>query len=73
MIKNKDSKKLQAVFIDSEYHSKAFYFAFALTAKNVFDLFNFKITLLDRSSNNITFPPNKTKVPTLRFKIQIAK
>ena len=68
MIKNNDSKKVQAVFVDSEYHSKAFYFAFAFTAKNVFDLFNFKIIC-----NNITFPPNKTKVPTLRFKIEIAK
>ena len=42
-----DSKRVQPVFVDSEYHLKGPYFAFAFTTKNVSDLFNFIITLLD--------------------------
>ena len=72
LIKN-DSKRAQAVFVDSEYHSRAFHFVLAFTAKNESDLLNFTITLLDGSSNNITFRSSKTKAPTLSFKIQIAK
>ena len=63
-IKN-DPKREQAVFVDSEYHSKTSYFAF--TTKNVSDLFNFTNTLLDRSGNKISFHSNETKVPTSRF------
>ena len=70
LIKN-DSKRAQAVFVDSEYRSKTSHFAFTFTTKNVSDLLNFTITLLDGSSNKITFPSNKTKIPTLSFKIQI--
>ena len=72
MIKN-DSKRVQAVFDISEYHSKAYDFAFAFTTKNVSDVFNFIITLLDGSGNVITFPSNKAKVATLSFKIEIVK
>ena len=46
LIKN-DSKRAQVVFVDSEYHSKDSRFAFAFTTKNVSDLLNFIITLLD--------------------------
>ena len=55
MEKKNDYKKAHAVFIDSEYHSKASYFAFAFTTKTISDLFNFTITLLDRTGNEITF------------------
>ena len=72
LIKN-FSKRVQAVFVDSEYHLKAFHFALAFTTKNVSDLVNFTITLLDGSGNITTFPSNKTKVQTLSFKIQIVK
>ena len=72
LIKN-DSKRAQAVFVNSEHHLKAFHFVFAFTTKNVSDLFNFTITLLDGTGNIITFPSNKTKVPTLSFTIQIVK
>ena len=41
--------------------------------KNVSDLFKFKITLLDRSDDVITFPSDETEVPTLSFKVQIVK
>ena len=68
-----DSKRAQGVFVDSKYHSKASYFAFAFTTKNVSGLFSFTTTLLDGSGNKIIFPSNETKVPTLSFKIQIVK
>ena len=64
-----ESKRLQAVFVDSEYHTKSSHFGFAFTTKNVSNLFNFTIALLDRSGNKITFPSNKTKVSTIGFKI----
>ena len=72
VIKN-NSKIVQAVFVDFEYYSKGSYFAFAFTTKNVSDLFNFTITLLDGSGSVITFPSNETIAPTLSFKIQIVK
>ena len=61
LIKN-DSKRAQAVFGDSKYHSEASDFAFAFVTKNVSDFFNFTITLLDRSGNVITFHSNDAKV-----------
>ena len=40
-----ESKRLQAVFVDSEYHTESSHFGFAFTTKNVSDLFNFTVTL----------------------------
>ena len=37
--------------------------------KNVSNLFNFTITLLDSKGNKITFPSDETKVPVIGFKI----
>ena len=72
LIKN-DSKRAQAVFFNFEYHSRASYFAFVFTTKNMSYLFSFTVTLLDGSGNKTTFPSDETKVPTLSFKIQIIK
>ena len=66
-------ERAQAVFVDSERHSRASHFAFAFTTKNMSNLFNFTVTLLDGSGNKITFPSDETKVPTLSFKILIIK
>ena len=68
-----ESKISQTVFVDSEYQLKLSHFGFAFITKNVSDLFNFTITLLDGSGNKITFPSSKTKVSTAGFKIQIVK
>ena len=70
LIKN-DSKRAQAVFVDFEHHLSAFHFAFAFAIKNMRDLLNFTVTLLD--GNKITFPSDETKVPTLSFKVQMIK
>ena len=72
LIKN-DSKRAQAVFVDFEHHLSAFHFAFAFAIKNMRDLLNFTVTLLDGSGNKITFPSDETKVPTLSFKVQMIK
>ena len=64
-----ESKRSQAVFVDSEYHTKSSHFSFAFTTKNVSDLFNFTITLLDGNGSKITFPSDERKVPTIGFKI----
>ena len=72
LIKN-DSKKAKAVFDDFEHHLSAFHFAFAFATKNMRNLLNFTVTLLDGSGNKITFSSDETKVPTLSFKVQIIK
>ena len=68
-----ESKRLQAVFVDSEYHTNSSHFGYAFTAKNVSDLFSFTITLLDSNSNKIYFPSHETKVLAIEFKTQIVK
>ena len=68
-----ESKKSQAIFTDSEYHTKSSHFGFAFKTKNVSDLFNFTVTLLDGNDNKITFLSNETKVPIIGFKVQIVK
>ena len=72
LIKGKSRGSLAVSFF-SEYHTKSSNFAFTFITKNVFDLFNFTITLLDGSGNKITFPSNEAKEPTIGFKIQIVK
>ena len=57
LVKGK-SRRSQADFVDSEYHTKSSHFNFAFTTKNLSDLFNFTFTLLDGSGNKITFPSN---------------
>ena len=42
-----ESKRSQAVFVDSEYHTKSSHFGFVFITKSVSDLFNFTITMLD--------------------------
>ena len=66
-------KRSQAIFTTSEYHAKLSHFSVGFTTKNVSDLFNFTVTLLDSDGNKIAFPSNETKVPIIGFKIQIAK
>ena len=68
-----ESRQSQAFFVDSAYHTKSSHYGFAFITKNVSDLLNFTITLLDSKGNKIPFPSNETKVPVIGFKIQIFK
>ena len=58
-----ESKRSQVIFVDTESHAKSSHYGFVFITKNVSDLFNFTITLLDGKGNKITFPSNETKVP----------
>ena len=51
-----ESERSQTIFVDSEYHTKSSHYGFAFTTKNVSNLFNLTITLLDSNGNKITFP-----------------
>ena len=68
------SKRSQAVFSYSEdIGQKTAHIAFAFITKNISDLLNFSVTLVDSSGQNIKFPSDEKKLPILNFKIQIIK
>ena len=68
------SKRSQAVFSDSEdLNRDSNHLAFSFITKNISDLLQFSVTLLDGAGQPITFPSNETKLPIITFKIQIIK
>ena len=68
------SKRSQVVFSDSEdFARETNHLAFAFTTKNISDLLNFPVTLVDGSNNIIKFPATEKKLPIINFKIQIIK
>ena len=68
------SKRSQVVFLDSEDIARETnHLAFAFTTKNISDLLNFSVTLVDGSNNIIKFPATEKKLPIINFKIQIIK
>ena len=68
------SKRSQAVFSDSEdLNRDSNHLAFSFITKNISDLLQFSVTLLDGAGKKITFPSNETKLPIITFKIQIIK
>ena len=68
------SKRSQVVFSDSEEVTRETnHFAFPFTTKNISDLLNFSVTLVDGSNNIIKFPSSEKKLPIINFKIQIIK
>ena len=66
-------KRLQAIFTDSEKIRNSSHFAFAFTTRNISDLLNFTVILLDRNDKEIKFPSNEKKLPIINFQIQIVK
>ena len=68
------SKRVQIVFSDSEnLNQNSDHFAFSFITKNITDLLQFSITLLDGAGKKITFPTDETKLPIINFTIQILK
>ena len=68
------SKRSQAVFSDSEdLNRDRNHLAFSFITKNISDLLQFSVTLLDGAGKQIAFPSNETKLPIITFKIQIRK
>ena len=67
------SKRLQAIFVDSEFQSKPSHLAFAFTTRNLSDLLRFTVTLLDSGRKEIKFPQDEKKNPTIGYRIEIIK
>ena len=68
------SKRVQVVFTDSEdLNRSSDHLAFSFITKNIADLLQFSVTLLDGSGKEIAFPKNETKLPIISFTIQIIK
>ena len=65
-----ESKRSQAVFVDSEYHTKLSHFGFAFITKNISDLFNFTITLIGSTGNKL-FPQTKQNDLQLVLKFKL--
>ena len=68
------SKRVQAVFTDSEDLDRSSdHLAFSFITRNIADLLQFSVTLLDGSGKEIAFAKNETKLPIISFSIQILK
>ena len=52
------SKRSQAIFVNSEQQQKTTHLAFAFTTWSIFDLLNFTVILLDGNRNKLAFPDN---------------
>ena len=66
-------KRSQAIFTDSEKIRNSSHFAFAFTTRNISNLLNFTVILLDGNGKAIKFPANEKKQPIINFQIQIVK
>ena len=68
------SKRSQAVFSDSEdIGRETGHIALAFTTKNISDLLNFSVRLVDGRGKDIKFISTEKKIPIINFKIQIIK
>ena len=68
------SKRVQVVFTDFEdLNRSSDHLAFSFITKNIADLLQFSVTLLDGSGKEIAFHENETKLPIISFTIQIIK
>ena len=63
------TKRSQAIFVDSEFQSKPSHLAFAFTTRNLSDLLSFIVTLLDSDKKEKRWK----KIPTLGYRIEIIK
>ena len=66
-------KRLQAIFTVSEKIRNSSHFAFAFITRNISDLLNFTVILLDSNSKEIKFFANEKKLPITNFKFKSLK
>ena len=66
-------KRLQAIFTDSEKIRNSSHFAFAFTTRNISNLLNFTVILLDSNGKEIKFFANEKKLPITNFKFKSLK
>ena len=67
------TKRSQAIFVDSEYHTKPSHLAFAFITRNITDLISFTVTLLDGNRKKLTFLSREKKIPTIVLRIEIVR
>ena len=67
------TKRSQAIFVDSEFQTKSSHLAFAFTTRNLSDLLIFTVTLLDSNGKEIKFPQDEKKILTIGYRIEIIK
>ena len=67
------TKRLQTIFVDSEFQTKPSHLAFAFTTRNLSDLLSFTVTLLDSDGKEIKFPQDEKKILTIGYRIEIIK
>ena len=67
------TKRSQAVFVDSVFQTKPSHLAFAFTRRNFWDLLSFTVTLLDSDRKEIKFPQDEKKIPTIGYRIESIK
>ena len=65
------TKRSQAIFVDSEFKTKPSHLAFAFTARNLSDLLSFTVILLDSNGKEIKFPENKKKFRLLVIELKL--
>ena len=66
------TKRSQAIFVDSEFQTKPSHLAFPFTT-NLPDLLNFTVTLLDSNGKKIKSPESEKKNLTIDYRIEIIK
>ena len=67
------TKRSQAIFVDSELQAKPSHLAFVFTTRNLSDLLSFTVTLLDSDGKEIKFSRDEKKVLTIGYRIEIIK
>ena len=65
------TKRWQAILVDSEYHNKPSHLAFAFITRNIIDLIPFTVTLLDGNGKKLTFPSNEKKFQQLVWELKL--
>ena len=67
------TKRSQAIYVDSEFQTKPSHLAFAFTTRNFSDLLSFTVTLLDSDGKEIKFPHDEKQILTFGYRIEIIK
>ena len=68
------SKRVQVVFRDSQnFAGQSSHFSLTFTTRNLLDILNFSVTLVDGEGKLITFKEGEKDIPIINFDIEILK
>ena len=65
------TKRSQAVFVDSEFQTKPSHLAYDFTTRNLSDLLSFTVTLLDSDGKETKFPQDEKKFRLLVIELKL--